>query len=103
MDFKLLMELRHHLTIKHHVPGRIRIKFALALLADSRAQALKKDAGDSPPPFIRNTSVNLFTRMVVIEYDPDVIVPEKLHEALTTEDPARFTELAAEFEQIVSA
>lgn len=104
MDFKTLMELRHHLSIRHHVPGRIRIQFGLKLLADPRARALKEEAADRPqPPFIKQTKVNLFTRNVVVEYDPAVVPPETLHEALTTEDEARFEELAAELESIVIA
>ncbi|SKA71368.1 hypothetical protein SAMN02745704_00128 [Paucidesulfovibrio gracilis DSM 16080] len=102
MDFGLLMELRDHLTIKHHVPGRIRLQFSVALLADPRARRLKGEAGETPPPFIKKTSFNLFQRMAVIEYDPEVVVPEKLHEALTTRDAQRFAELASEFETIIT-
>jgi len=97
------MVLRDYLTIEHHVPGRIRIKFAMKLLADPRAQELKNKAGDTPPPCIYSTKVNLFTRSVIIEYDPEIIIPEKLQEALTTADPERFDELAAEFEAIMAA
>jgi len=103
MDFQLLMELRQYLTIKHHVPGRIRIKFAVKLLADPRAKRLKEEAGDTPPPCIKSTKLNLFTRNVIIEYDPEVIEPEKLHEALTTSNEERFNELVAEFETIMTA
>ena len=103
MDFQILMDLRRHLTIKHHVPGRIRIKFGLKLLADPRAQALKSETENkTPPPSIKDTKLNMFTRNVVIEYDPDVIEPEKLHEALTTEDEARFKQLAAELEKVMA-
>jgi len=103
MDFNILMDLRQHLTIKHHVAGRIRIKFGLKLLADPRAQALKEETdGKTPPPCIKDTKVNLFTRTVIIEYDPELVEPEKLHEALTTEDEARFRELAAELEEVMA-
>ncbi|NDV24864.1 hypothetical protein [Desulfovibrio sp. JC022] len=103
MDFQLLMELRDYLTIKHHVPGRIRIKLAAKLLADPRTKKLKEEAGETPPPCIISSKFNFFTRNAVIEYDPEVIIPEKLHEALTTDDPERFQELAAEFESIMTA
>lgn len=99
MDFNLLMELRQHLTIKHHVPGRIRIKFGLKLLADPRVQALKTEmVNKKPPSCIKETKLNLFTRSLVIEYDPDIVDSEKLHEALTTKDETRFQELAVELE-----
>ncbi|HKI81525.1 MAG TPA: hypothetical protein VKA04_07740 [Pseudodesulfovibrio sp.] len=104
MDFNTLMELRRHLAIQHHVPGRIRIKFSLKLLADPRAQTLwnEKDSR-TQPSWVRNTKVNMFTRNVIIEYDPQVVQPEKLHEALVTEDEARFSELAAEFQAILES
>lgn len=103
MDFNLLMDLRRHLTIKHHVPGRVRIKFGLKLLTDPKAQALKKHSeGKASPDCIHSTKVNFFTRNVIIEYDPEILVPEKLHEALTTLDQARFDKLIAEFETIIN-
>lgn len=103
MDFKVLMDLREHLTIKHHVPGRIRIKFGLKLLADPRAKALKQETEEkTPPPCIKETKLNMFTRNVIIEYDPEIVDPEKLHEALTTDDEARFNELAAELEEVMA-
>lgn len=103
MDFHTLMDLRQYLTIKHHVPGRIRIKFGLKLLADPRAQALKEETeSKTSPPCIKNTKLNMFTRNVVIDYDPDIVEPEKLHEALITDDEARFNELAAELEEIMA-
>lgn len=103
MNFKILMDLRQHLSIKHHVPGRIRIKFDLKLLADPRAQALKEEtATKDQPSCIKDTKLNMFTRNVIIEYDPEVIEPEKLHEALTTGDEARFNELATELETVMA-
>ncbi|WP_207263867.1 hypothetical protein [Desulfovibrio sp. Huiquan2017] len=104
MDFNTLMGLRRYLSIQHHVPGRIRIKFSLKLLADPRAQALKEEKeGRTQPSWIRQTKVNMFTRNVIIEYDPQVVQPEKLHEALITKDEARFSELAAEFKAILES
>ena len=104
MDFNTLMDLRGYLTIQHHVPGRIRLKFGIKLLADPRARSLKEEVGgETLPPSIRNTKLNMFTRNVIIEYDPEIIVPETLHEALTTDDEARFQELAAELEKVMTA
>ena len=103
MDFQLLMELRDYLTIKHHVPGRIRVQFAAKLLADPRAKTLKEEAGCTPPPCIKSSKFNLLTRNAIIEYDPELIVPQKLHEVLITTDSQRFEELAAELEEIMTA
>lgn len=103
MDFQLLMELRNYLTIKHHVPGRIRIQFAPRLLADPRAKHLKESAGETPLPGIKSSRINMITRNVIIEYVPETINPEKLHEVLITTEPQRFEELAAEFESLITA
>ncbi|MEF2230785.1 MAG: hypothetical protein V3571_07640 [Pseudodesulfovibrio sp.] len=104
MNFSDLMSLRKHLSIQHHVPGRIRIKFGLALLADPRAKAVKEAAkGRRQPACVRDVRVNLLTRNIVIEYDPAVVRPEILHEALTTGDEDRFNQLAAELEAVSAA
>ena len=104
MNFSDLMSLRKHLSIQHHVPGRIRIKFALALLADPRARAVQEAAkGRGQPACVRSVRVNMLTRNIVIEYDPAVVTPEKLHEALTTRDEDRFNQLAAELEAVSAA
>ena len=103
MHFQTLMDLRQYLTIKHHVPGRIRIKFGLKLLADPRAQTLKEETeNQTSPPCIKSTKLNMLTRNVIIEYDPEAVDPQKLHEALITEDEGRFNELAAELEKIMA-
>ncbi|MUM76646.1 hypothetical protein GKC30_03245 [Pseudodesulfovibrio sp. F-1] len=99
MNLSTLMTLRDHLKIQHHVPGRIRIKFTPALLADPRAMALRDKTTDLPA-FVREVRVNVFTRDIVIEYDPKAVVPEALHEALTTADQERLSELAAQFETV---
>ncbi len=95
------MELRNYLTIKHHIPGRIRIQFSPGLLGDRRAGKLREKAGEELPSCIRSSKLNMFTRNVIIEYDAETIVPEKLHEALITKDPERFEKLAAELQAIM--
>ncbi len=103
MDFRIVMDLRKYLTIKHHVPGRIRLKFGMKLLADPRARELKEETSDkTPPPCIKDTKLNLLARTVIIDYDPEVLEPEKLHEALTTTDEKRFKELATELETVLA-
>ncbi|WP_419785974.1 HMA2 domain-containing protein [Pseudodesulfovibrio sp.] len=104
MHFSDLMSLRKYLTIQHHVPGRIRIKFGLALLADPRAKAVREASeGRSKPACIHDVRINKLTRNIIIEYDPTVIDPKKLHEALTTLDEERFNQLAAELETVTAA
>ncbi|MDD4732071.1 MAG: hypothetical protein PHX58_09075 [Desulfovibrio sp.] len=100
MDFNLLMPLRRHLTVAHHVPGRIRIKFGLGLLADPQAGKLMDEARKQDlPPAVRSTRLNPLGRSVVIEYDPETLPPAQLAELLTTKDAERFTTLARELSQ----
>ncbi|MGE4292144.1 MAG: heavy-metal-associated domain-containing protein [Desulfovibrio sp.] len=99
MDFSALMDVRHHLSVAHHVPGRIRVKFGLKLLCDVGAkQALERLGGGELPPAILSARINPMGRSVVVEYDAGTVDPGSLEELLTTRDGARFAELAREFE-----
>lgn len=102
MDFKLLMELRQYLSVAHHVPGRIRVKFSLKLLGDPRAKKAMDQAGTKNlPPAVYSTRLNPLGRSVVIEYDPEAVDPNALAELLTTSDNARFEELAKELKEVL--
>lgn len=99
MDFSVLMDVRHHLSVAHHVPGRIRVKFGLKLLCDPGAkQALESLGQGELPPAILGARINPMGRSVVVEYDAGAVDPGRLEELLTTRDDARFEELAREFE-----
>ena len=77
MDFKTLAELRDKLTVKHHIPGRLRLKFAAALLTDPKALAIAKN----PPPLpggVTNVDINPISRTMLLEYDPARIDPDAL-------------------------
>ena len=85
MDFSVLMDLRHHLSVAHHVPGRIRVKFGLKLLCDPGAkQALERLGGRELPPAILSARINPMGRSVVVEYDAGAVDPGRLEELLTT-------------------
>ncbi|SNS28449.1 hypothetical protein SAMN04488503_0154 [Humidesulfovibrio mexicanus] len=98
MNIGDIIALRDCLTVAHHVPGRIRIRFSLALLARPEAKALLAASGDGRGvPGFRGMRLNAAARSVVIEYDPVVIPPDKLDEALTTGDRPRLAALVEEF------
>ncbi len=95
MDFKLLMDCRQYLSVAHHVPGRIRLRFSLGVLSDPRAMELLSSVRDAEmPPALRNARLNLPARSVILEYDPKAISPELLEEVLSTTDDHRFKSLA---------
>lgn len=103
MDFKILMALREYLSVAHHVPGRIRLKFSMGLLKDKDALKLISEFENSPvPPAVKDARINKMARSVVIEYDKNVIDPAKLDEVLKTKNTARFETLAAELENKLS-
>lgn len=95
MDLQLLMDCREYLSVAHHVPGRIRLRFSLGVLSDPRAMDLLASARDTVlPAAVRSVRVNPPARSVVIEYNTAVIAPDLLEEVLTTRDEERFRTLA---------
>ena len=104
MDFELLFGMRSHVSVAHHVPGRIRLKVSLAALADPRVkEMIKNKGGHALPKGVKNYRVNFFSRSVIVEYDQAVINPSNLNEALTTSDESRFEQLAEEFRTLLPA
>lgn len=103
MNFGELAALRDCLDVAHHVPGRIRIRFSLKLLTRPSAHKLlaASENGRAVPGF-RGMRVNASARSVVIEYDPAVIAPDKLEEALTTRDEERLAHLVEEFKRLAA-
>lgn len=101
MNIGDLITLRDGLSVAHHVPGRIRIRFSLKLMGDPRAHRLlgSSDGGRAVPGF-RGMRLNTAARSVIIEYDPAVIEPGKLDEALTTGDCRRLAVLVEEFKTL---
>lgn len=98
MKLNHLAEVRNYLTVAHHVPGRIRVKFKLTLAGHPLIKEITQS--DLPlPEGIVGTRLNLFARSVVVDYDPDMISPELLDEMLRTEDDRRAMELVQEFEK----
>ncbi|TVM16938.1 hypothetical protein DPQ33_11080 [Oceanidesulfovibrio indonesiensis] len=67
MDLDDLMSLRRYVSIAHHVPGRLRLKFDPAVRHDPRFDALR-DA-EAPFPGVLATRINTMARSMVIEYD----------------------------------
>lgn len=97
-----LFSLRRHISVAHHVPGRIRLKFSLSVLDDPRARELIAAAEEAEPPaWVLGRRLNKFGRSLVVEYDPAVVDHRLLEEALTTSDEARFMELAETFAKLL--
>lgn len=102
MDFATIATLRKYLSIKHSLPGRIRIKFSLGIMKDPEAMKLAQSPPDMPDA-VKDTSVNLFARTLLIEYDADRVPPALLEELITTPDDDRASEIVQELHEILFA
>ncbi|MFV0347268.1 MAG: hypothetical protein ACK5JO_01685 [Halodesulfovibrio sp.] len=85
MDFSTLAKLRRHLSIKHHIPGRLRLRFSKSVLADPAAVAVIK-APPAKPKAVFKADLNLMAQSVTIEYDAQIIPPDLLNELLGAPD-----------------
>lgn len=87
----LLLPLRKHLDIAHHIRGRLRLRLALGgLAAIPPGMAARLQAQDQWGPAIRSVRVNLAALSVVIEYD-SARIPQDWWPSLlrASEDEAR--------------
>lgn len=95
MDFATIATLRKYLSIKHSLPGRIRIKFALGIMKDPEALALAQSPPEMPDA-VTETKLNIFSRTLLIEYDAEQVPSALLEELITTDDDDRAAEIVEE-------
>lgn len=81
MDFTTVAKLRKYLSVKHHIPGRIRIGFDKSIITDPEALALVKSAPKMPDA-VKKTSLNIFSKSMVIEYDEKKVPPQLLEDLI---------------------
>ena len=88
-QIRLLLEMRRHLRIAHHIPGRLRVRAGIGLLEVARkwrgrrfgpGEAIRLIHG------IRNVRVNSAAGSAVIEYDAARVPPEAWHRLLDGHD-----------------
>ena len=76
-DISALLGLRRHISIVHHLPGRIRLRLGPALWGKAahvdrgRFQALVAQLEG-----IHDVRINMAVASVVIEYDPGQVLPD---------------------------
>lgn len=78
LDVPALLELRHHLSIVHHVPGRIRLRFGSALWGHAAGvdRARLRTLLDGLEG-IQEVRLNSVVASVVVQYDPGSIAPQE--------------------------
>jgi len=84
-----LFRIADYARIAHHIPGRIRIKMALA--AKKALADLDLDNITTDLPGIRYHRLNSKNGSVVIEYDPTIIDPKLWERLITLPEPQRPT------------
>ncbi|MCT4535918.1 HMA2 domain-containing protein [Halodesulfovibrio sp.] len=82
MDFATVAKLRKYLSVKHHIPGRIRILFDKSIMTDPEALKLVKTAPKTLPEAVKKTKLNIFAKTLVIEYDSKRVPPKLLEELI---------------------
>lgn len=90
------MALRPYLSIAHHVPGRIRLRFAGAVVTQLGADRLTAFAERAKASAaVRSFRVNAVGRSLTIEYDPAVL-PPTLWTCFLSDDHQGATGIAAQ-------
>ncbi|MCP4322817.1 MAG: hypothetical protein GY787_13410 [Alteromonadales bacterium] len=80
-----LYQLKRLVTIKHHIPGRVRLKFSLSILTKmARFNQFKADIEQSP--LIKSYRLNLSTGSLLVEYDEQIILPNLINELLLQDE-----------------
>lgn len=86
---ELLLAMRRHLQIVHHIPGRLRLRATAGLLDLARAwrgERIGLDEAVGVIDGIRSARVNAVAATAVIEYDPRCVPQEAWHLLLHGDD-----------------
>lgn len=95
-----LLPLRAHLSVVHHVPGRLRLRLGSGILALSGSADPKRFAALlEKVEGIRNVRINPAAASVVVQYDAQRLPPELWQTLLEGSD----TEVAALLQALIAA
>ncbi len=84
-NIETALKLRRWVSIGHHIPGRIRLKYKFGLLAHfTKFSTSEIDQAIQKIPALKNYKLNSVTGSLVIEYDVKQIKPQQI-EALFSE------------------
>ncbi|CAM3624413.1 hypothetical protein VA7868_02481 [Vibrio aerogenes CECT 7868] len=82
-----VLKLRNWVHIAHHIPGRIRLRYKLGIIAHlARFNANDIEKALSNIPAFRNYTLNRSTGSILIEYDPSIVDPTRLEALFSPED-----------------
>lgn len=93
-------QLKRWLSVKHHIPGRIRIKFQLAIL--TKVVCFNQFTADiEASPLIKDYHLNMTTSTLLVEYDHHII-PAHLIDALLQEDDVQSRQALLQLTDIIT-
>jgi len=85
----LIASFAPYLQIAHQIPGRIRLKVALAVLDDAAVREIGSDSLGQvlgTIPGVRDIRLNKLARSCTVEYNPDLIPDVAWHDLLSGHD-----------------
>ena len=92
-----LLSVRGLITVAHHVPGRMRLKFSAAIRKHPSYDAIR--GGAKTLPGIKSARVNTMARSMVIEYDTTLLPHQTVQELFTTMTEDRVAALLEDLRQ----
>ena len=101
MNLDLMLGIRSHIRIGSHVPGKLKLKFGMGVIANPKVIEYVKVNGFGPPkgqgmPGVKKTSFNPLTRCMTMVYDKEVIEPETLHRLFISQTAEEFETIATQ-------
>ncbi|WED23905.1 heavy-metal-associated domain-containing protein [Vibrio sp. JC009] len=86
-DVKKALKLRSWVHIAHHIPGRVRLKYRLGIIAHlARFNASDIERALDKIPAFRNYKLNSSTGSILIEYDATIVKPALIEELFSEDD-----------------
>ncbi len=80
------LKLRQWVSIQHHIPGRIRLKYKLGVVAQLAGFNHKDiERALDEIPALRSYKVNAVTNSILIEYNAEAIAPSTLENVFADE------------------
>ena len=84
---KKALKLRSWVHIAHHIPGRVRLKYKLGIIAHlARFNSDDIERALSKIPAFRNYKLNSSTGSILIEYDATVVSSELIEQLFSADD-----------------
>ncbi|MGE4555754.1 MAG: HMA2 domain-containing protein [Desulfovibrionaceae bacterium] len=86
------------MTVKHHIPGRIRLKFNPAVTKHPEVKKLM-NGNHELPAGVESYRINPMALSLIIEYDAERIDPDLLEELAATRNDERASAIVEELYQ----